>query len=901
MSDRDLAARVEELERRLAALEAGAQRASEAVSALPPAQHVSVPGPAPTPDLPPVIAHGAAPSPVPAAAPVPAPPTVPLPPAAPVAAPAPVRDPQRLERFIGLKVAAWAGGFIVIGGIALFARYAISEGWFSGLTPEGKLALSYAAAVVLGVAGLALRRQLGRLPSAALLAAGLGGCYVATCAGVRPFDVLDPVAALVVSALIACGGAWVTIRARQPAAAAISLVGAYLVPVFTLPGALDFSVAAGAATFTAGYYTAIYAVVLASARLGPSSFARLRALGWFQAGVAALMVAQLRNDAPLTTSICLALWWAMAVAECVLAALAGRSPRANVAYVVGATVIATPFAVIGALSPNPWGSPYSWVPAALGLACAVGAVVAGAPVPPQRTDDADRRDDPRGSAVADACRALAAVLAALVAVEAVVQVGVLVRGGALPVSWAAMGAVAAIASRRLGNRLLAWAGLLAMLPAFVVAFVFLVFGSATAGVLFEWGTRAAEWGTGSMTSWYVRVTDATWAPAIVCVILALTARWWNRAEDVAAAGGPRDALASRGAVIPALGAAFLWCALALYAADGYASMSLALLGGLAAAAFGTGGHLARAVGFAFVLVVGMVWYIALAATMVEPRLAGPVAGALPVPAVSLAVLALLAARAPAPAAAATTLGLAVAHAMASAALLVLAWSLVGRTQGSGADVQSPLEWGALVLAVLGSVPALTCHGDRWAVARDVGRVGVAVAAFVAVLASIGRASAPVEGHAWIDHWFANAGTPASIVSLVALVVVRGERRAPAAVMMALALVGAVLVGASCVSRFLDPGAAPPFHVSGAMQRAAVSAWLGLAGLSLVIVGFRASSGAVRWIGLVTLALTAGKVLLHDMSDAEPAWRVAAMVATGILIVASSAVYARAARQPGAGR
>jgi hypothetical protein len=35
------------------------------------------------------------------------------------------------------------------------------------------------------------------------------------------------------------------------------------------------------------------------------------------------------------------------------------------------------------------------------------------------------------------------------------------------------------------------------------------------------------------------------------------------------------------------------------------------------------------------------------------------------------------------------------------------------------------------------------------------------------------------------------------------------------------------------------------------------------------------------------------VLLHDMSDAEPAWRVAAIVATGILIVASSAVYARA--------
>ena len=496
----------------------------------------------------------------------------------------------------------------------------------------------------------------------------------------------------------------------------------------------------------------------------------------------------------------------------------------------------------------------------------------------------------------------------LVAVEAVAQVGVLVRGGALPVTWAAMGATMAIASRRLGMRPIAWIGLLTIFPAFLVALFQLFFGSSSGSTLVVWGAPVPHWDlTPKLTSWHIEVTDGVWSPLLVCVILALTARWWNtlrRATAMGPAGAavpigtaPHGAmeLPAVGGAIAALGASILWCALSLACASGYASMSLALLGGLAVAALGTGGALARAVAFIFLTVAGCAWYLALGATIVEPMGSGSLAGAVAVAAISLAILGLFAAREGNPWIAQRIFGAFAAHALLCAALLVGAWSVVGRAHGSGADPQAPLEWGALALATLGGLACLGCRGDRWSVVRTVGRVGVVTAAFLAVLASVGRAFTDPGKDTWLQHWLLDMGTPATIVSLVALVLVRGDGRVSRSPMTGAAVVGAVAVVASVIARFFEPTARPPFPASPAMQGAAVSAWMGVAGLALVIVGFRTSSGPMRWIGLVGLALTAAKVLLYDMSDAGPAWRVGAMVVTGILIVGSSAVYARATR------
>jgi len=62
----------------------------------------------------------------------PAPTAAPMPRSAPAPHPAPARIPEPasahrdgLERFLGVKVAAWVGGIIVIAAIAVFARFVI--------------------------------------------------------------------------------------------------------------------------------------------------------------------------------------------------------------------------------------------------------------------------------------------------------------------------------------------------------------------------------------------------------------------------------------------------------------------------------------------------------------------------------------------------------------------------------------------------------------------------------------------------------------------------------------------------------------------------------------------------------------------------------------------------------
>jgi uncharacterized membrane protein len=112
------------------------------------------------------------------------------------------------------------------------------------------------------------------------------------------------------------------------------------------------------------------------------------------------------------------------------------------------------------------------------------------------------------------------------------------------------------------------------------------------------------------------------------------------------------------------------------------------------------------------------------------------------------------------------------------------------------------------------------------------------------------------------------------------------------------VIGFVAFSATMVARFFDPRTGPPFESSVALERAAVSVWLALAALGLVIVGFRANRTAVRWAGLSLLGFTALKVVVLDLAGAEPIWRVAAFIATGLLLVGTSVVYSRASRVSG---
>lgn len=873
MDERDLLGRIAELERRLAAVERRAGIVDAASAAVPPAPPV-------------IVATDHAPPPPPAAAPMA---VVPPPPAAVPPSPSlAVRDAEGLEHFVGLKVAAWVGGIIVIAGIAIFAKFAVERGWFADLPPAGKLALAYAASAVFVSAGLLLRNAAGRVPSGALVAAGVGGLYVATCAGVQPFNVLGAGASLAVGVAVTILGGALTLRMREPLVAGISLFGAYMVPAFTLEGTMTFSPSAEQAIVAGAYVTAIYAVALVLARIGPEGFGRLRFVGLLQAVVGGQLIWQLRDTSPGITTGFVGLWWAMAVAECAVAALRGVSRASNVTFASGATLVATPLAVLGAIGANPATSPYSWLPALMAAVCVMGAFVTNAPVPAGGIDDRDRRDEPVGAAAVEACQAMFRTFAILAGALAIAQVGVVVRGGALPVSWAVMGIGSTVAAQRVGNRAVPWLGFASMALSFVAA-AFTVISSqgGTGPVLWEWGTD------GGPACWHVRITDGLWAPAIVAAVLGVGARLWSMQRAV-------DGVPAPAAVLLASGATLLWMGVSMAACDGYAAMAAVLLAPLAAAA-GRNRRLAKglvavttiAVGFLFPVLTVYALAFDSSATALDAAPVVPVLVVLPVAAIAL--------RMPDQATASRLLGIGFAYAMGAAAFLVFVRTFAGGADGQALGLRTGLEWAALALSMVGGAGAFVPGDGRWRIIRPVGAVGVVTSVFLVSLSAIFRAVDPAPDAEWLRHWLANPGTLAAAAAAAALFALRGGAGALPSGERPIALtavIGFVAFSATMVTRFFDPRTGPPFESSVALERAAVSVWLALAALGFVIVGFRANRTAIRWAGLSLLGFTALKVVVLDLAGAEPIWRVAAFIATGLLLVGTSIVYSRASRVPG---
>ncbi|MFN0011952.1 MAG: DUF2339 domain-containing protein [Phycisphaerales bacterium] len=78
--------------------------------------------------------------------------------------------------------------------------------------------------------------------------------------------------------------------------------------------------------------------------------------------------------------------------------------------------------------------------------------------------------------------------------------------------------------------------------------------------------------------------------------------------------------------------------------------------------------------------------------------------------------------------------------------------------------------------------------------------------------------------------------------------------------------------------------------------AAVSIWWGLLGIAAVVVGFLRRVPPVRYAALTLMTLAAGKVLVIDLAGAPPMARIASLVATGLLMLAVSVIYARVAKK-----
>ncbi len=256
--------RLDEMERRSAALERRLDRGAEPVAAAaaeersePLPTTVVAPPPAPKPTAPePAI-------PSPAARPPPA-----------AAGASIAGDAATLEERIALVWFTRTGALAVLVGSAFFFKYAIDNAWMG---PAGRVALGAVAGVGAVAFGEAIRRRARALYVQAVQGAGVAILFIATFASHALYHLVPVTVAFAAVAVIALAAGALAIRGRSEIVLALALLGALLAPVLLSTGEDRPAALFGWLLLTGGAALAI------SARLG------FRVVPWIAlAGSAAL-------------------------------------------------------------------------------------------------------------------------------------------------------------------------------------------------------------------------------------------------------------------------------------------------------------------------------------------------------------------------------------------------------------------------------------------------------------------------------------------------------------------------------------------------------------------------------------------------------------------------------------
>ncbi len=206
--------RLRDLERRQAELE-GRRRTPE--------RSQPAPLPAPLPALPPIPRP--APAPMPARAPTPAP--RPGAPGAAVPAPGSPSSVASLESFLGGRVLLVAGVIAVLFALAFFLKVAIDRGWIG---PGLRIGLGVVAGLALLAGGDRMRARGFTTYGHSLMGAGLGALYLCDhFACVRYGFIGRPTAFVLAGVLTATGAAWAVLRSA-PLLAWLGFLGGFLAP-----------------------------------------------------------------------------------------------------------------------------------------------------------------------------------------------------------------------------------------------------------------------------------------------------------------------------------------------------------------------------------------------------------------------------------------------------------------------------------------------------------------------------------------------------------------------------------------------------------------------------------------------------------------------------------------------
>jgi Predicted membrane protein (DUF2339) len=234
--------RIEELSRRLGALEVELFQLKHGREAAKPEKTAPAPSPeivtaAPAPVVPPepaVLEPAAPPSPPPAAAPPPVP-VAPIPPLPELALPRQTRPAINWEQFMGVKGFAWIGGFALFLGVAFFVKYSFDNNL---IPPELRVAIGFLAGLGLLIGGVVMSRKNFPALSQTLCATGVVILYAVTfaCRSIYHFQFFGPVPTFLLMALITAAAFLLAVRLDALVVAILGMLGGFLTPVLLSTG-----------------------------------------------------------------------------------------------------------------------------------------------------------------------------------------------------------------------------------------------------------------------------------------------------------------------------------------------------------------------------------------------------------------------------------------------------------------------------------------------------------------------------------------------------------------------------------------------------------------------------------------------------------------------------------------
>src|SRR5688572_20273696 len=148
-------------------------------------------------------------------------------PAAPIPAPAPAPAQIRWEKFLGVKLFAWVGGFALFLGVVFFVKYAFDKHL---IAPGMQVAIGYLTGLALMVGCLFLSRERQTVTIQTLCATGTLILYATTFAAHAYYRFFSSGLAFALMGMVTIGAFYLAVRLNAQVVAILGLLGGFLTP-----------------------------------------------------------------------------------------------------------------------------------------------------------------------------------------------------------------------------------------------------------------------------------------------------------------------------------------------------------------------------------------------------------------------------------------------------------------------------------------------------------------------------------------------------------------------------------------------------------------------------------------------------------------------------------------------